>query len=238
MPEAVEAKVVVLISADAEWKAIRKLFPEAQVQASPFGQWFLDWVEGKASKVSTLVRFFQGGWGKVSAAASTQYVIDHWQPELLINLGTCGGFAGEIAPGDIVLADKTLIYDIYELMGDPVAHLSHYTTCIDLSWLGGSYPQPVVITTLVSGDRDLNPAEIPELRSRFAAVAGDWESGAIAWVAGRNNRRCLILRGVSDLVGATGSLAYTHEDYFDHAAFIIMQRLVTTLPDWIYLAIK
>ena len=43
--------------------------------------------------------FFQGGWGKISAAASTQHVIDRWHPALIINLGTCGGFKGHIEKG-------------------------------------------------------------------------------------------------------------------------------------------
>ena len=39
-------------------------------------------------------------------------------------------------------------------------------------------------------------------------MALDWESGAIAWVAARNQTRCLILRGVTDLVGEAGDEAY------------------------------
>ena len=45
-------------------------------------------------------------------------------------------------------------------------------------------------TLLVSGDRDLRVEDIPHLKADFGAVAGDWESGAIAWVATRNNTRC------------------------------------------------
>lgn len=47
--------------------------------------------------------FFHGGWGKIAAVASAQYVIDRWSPELLVNLGTCGGFEGEITKGTIIL---------------------------------------------------------------------------------------------------------------------------------------
>lgn len=46
--------------------------------------------------------------------------------------------------------------------------------------------------------------DIPMLVSRFGASAADWESGAIAWVADKNRVRCLILRGVTDLVGSRG----------------------------------
>lgn len=180
------------------------------------------------------VVFFHGGWGKIAAAASTQYVIDRWSPALLVNLGTCGGFEGEIEKGTIILAERTLVYDIIEQMGDYDEHIAHYTTDIDLSWLGGGYPQKVLRTLLVSGDRDLLVEDIPRLKAEFGAVAGDWESGAIAWVAARNNTRCLILRGVTDLVGSSGGEAYEGNiQVFVEGATKILSRLVDSLPGWI-----
>jgi adenosylhomocysteine nucleosidase len=237
LPDQTSARVVVLVSADAEWRAIRTIYPRAAYQASPFGEWFLEEV-GLGDGSSLRLVFFQGGWGKIAAAAATQYIIDRWHPELVINLGTCGGFAGEIALGEIILVEKAVSYDIFEQMGDPAAHSSHYTTRLDLSWLGETYPNPVVRTTIASGDRDLVPAEIPGLKSRFAAQAGDWESAAIAWVAGRNSQRCLILRGVSDLVDEQGSPAYGDDEYFERAAQRLMQQLVSLLPGWISLALR
>ena len=71
----------------------------------------------------------------------------------MINLGTCGGFAGLIAPGEIVLADKTVVYDIVEQMGDPDEAVAHYATVLNLDWLGDVYPYPVRRTVLVSGER-------------------------------------------------------------------------------------
>jgi len=71
------------------------------------------------------------------------------------------------------------------------------------------------------------------LKERYAAIAGDWESGAIAWVAARNRLRTLILRGVTDLVGSQGSAAYGNLDYFENTAYGIMEQLVRCLPDWL-----
>jgi adenosylhomocysteine nucleosidase len=99
--------------------------------------------------------FFQGGWGKIAAAAWTQYVIDRWRPKLLVNLGTCGGFEGRIERGEILLVEKTIVYDITEQMGDAQQAIDHYSTEIDLTWLGEPYPLAVQRSLLVSGDRDL-----------------------------------------------------------------------------------
>jgi len=172
-------------------------------------------------------------WGKIAAAASTQYVIDRWKPNLLINLGTCGGFEGEIERGTVILVERAIVYDIYEQMGDSAEHLAHYSTCIDLSWLGEDIPGGVRRALLVSGDRDLFPADIPGLKARFGAIAGDWESGAIAYVAACNEVRCLILRGVTDLVGEQGGEAYGDPEFFAGAAEEVMARLVAALPEWL-----
>jgi adenosylhomocysteine nucleosidase len=184
------------------------------------------------------ILFFYGGWGKIGAAASAQYVIDRWHPELLVNLGTCGGFEGEIERDTIVLAERTLVYDIIEQMVEQDVVIAHYTTDLDLSWLREPYPLDVRRTLLVSGDRDLLIADIPRLKAEFGAVAGDWESGAIAWVAARNHTRCLILRGVSDLVGQGGGEAYEGNfQVFEEGARRILTRLVRALPAWIAQAV-
>ena len=118
-------------------------------------------------------------------------------------------------------------------MGDCDQALAHYATRIDLSWLPEPYPQEVRRTLLVSGDRDLVAQDIPLLKARYGAVAGDWESGAIAYVAARNGVRCLILRGVSDLVGSAGGEAYGRLEVFAENTGEIMRRLVGALPDWL-----
>jgi len=64
-------------------------------------------------------------------------------------------------------------------------------------------------------------------------VAGDWESGAIAWVARRNNQRCLILRGITDLVSPQGGEAYGDLSFYQQAARSTMRRLLESLPGWL-----
>jgi adenosylhomocysteine nucleosidase len=223
---------VVLISAGTEWRLVRSLFPAAEPSVTPHGEWFATTLP--AAQAAIPVVFMHGGWGKIAAAASTQYAIDRWQPDLLVNLGTCGGFAGLMESGEVILAERTVVYDILEQMGDPDEALAHFATDIDLTWLSGEYPAPVRRTLMVSADRDLVVSEIPELVNRFGAVAGDWESGAIAWVAARHGLPCLILRGVTDLVGNQGGEAYDGNVSLWHTATDqVMRSLVEQLPLWL-----
>lgn len=232
--------IVVIISANAEWRAVKKLYPDLQLEPAPFGE------TANLKRGAWNVTLFHGGWGKISAAASAQYVIDHFQPDLLINLGTCGGLAGRVQTGTVILVERTIVYDILEQMTDSDEAIQHYSTEIDLSWLedGGRMTNdrspssvlghpPVARGLLVSADRDIVVEDIPMLIQKYGAVAADWESGAIAWVARRNGTRLLILRGVSDLVGGEGGEAYGNYELFIARTKEVMKTLFEILPRWL-----
>jgi adenosylhomocysteine nucleosidase len=234
MPAA-NSSVVVLISAKTEWQVVKARFTNIEVQSSPYGEWFttIRLGPGNIEVLKEQVTFFHGGYGKISAAASTQFAIDRWSPGLLVNLGTCGGFKGSVERGIIILAEKTIVYDIIEQMGESEEVIAHYTTYLDLSWIQPPFPQDVLRTLLVSGDRDLLAKDIPLLQRKYGAVAGDWESGAIAYVAQRNKVDLLILRGVTDLVGQAGGEAYGNIKLFEDETFKVMGNLLDALPKWI-----
>lgn len=228
---------IILISAAAEWLPVRARFAKTETFVTPYGEAFAAEIAAPAGGAregrSWPVVFVHGGWGKIDAAASTQYAIDRWRPSLLVNLGTCGGFDGDIAVGEVLLVDFTVVYDIIEQMGDADEALAAYATEIDLSWLHGPLPLPVRRELLISADRDIVAADVGELRGRFGAIAADWESGAIARVAARNGTRCLILRAVTDLVSHEEGEAYGRPELFSSRTAPIMERFIDSLPGWL-----
>jgi adenosylhomocysteine nucleosidase len=225
-PASSGARVVALISASAEWKIVRALLPGEPLHDTPFGQWFVHRLGAED------VVFFHGGYGKVAAAGSTQYAIDRWHPAVLVNLGTCGGFGGERKVGDIVLASETTIYDIVELMGDADTAIADFRTELDPTLWPSRLAGRVVVGPLVSADRDLDPAAVAGLAARFHAGAGDWESGAIAWVAAHNHARVVILRGVTDLVDAVkGDPTYNAPGAWERASIAVMASLIALLGE-------
>ena len=138
---------------------------------------------------------------------------------------------GGVEQGEIILVDQTYVYDIVELMGD-LDIVSYYASSLDLSWLEEPYPYPVRRGMIASADSDLPPARIPFLKAQ-GAIAADWESAALAWVAQRNNAPLLILRGVSDMVSEEGGEAYNNIEMFNERARGVMQQLIEQLPDWL-----
>ena len=219
-------KTVIIISANAEWRAVKELYPNLELQNSPYGELADIIIENRP------LTLFHGGWGKISAAATAQYVIDYLKPDLLINLGTCGGFVGRIETGSIILVERTVVYDIVEQMTDSDEAIEHYSTELNLSFLPQVLPFPVLRGLLVSADRDIIFEDIPSLIEKYSAVAADWESGAIAWVANKNNVKCLILRGVSDLVSSEAGEAYGNYELFANRTKQVMQKLFEQLPKW------
>jgi adenosylhomocysteine nucleosidase len=231
-------KIVVILSANSEWRVVKELYPDLDLQRSPFGEY------ANVKLETWNLTLFHGGWGKISAAATAQYAIDYFQPDLLINLGTCGGFAGRIETGTVILVERTIVYDIIEQMGDGDEAIAHYSTEINLSWLGDPSTSlraggsqltgdagRVTRGLLVSADRDIVVEDIPMLIEKYGAAAADWESGAIAWVAQKNGVRVLILRGVTDLVGANGGEAYGNIELFRTRTREVMKGLFEMLPN-------
>ena len=217
-------KFAVLVSANAEWTAVKSVFPNARIERTPYGERFIEQV-GEQRLI-----FVHGGWGKVAAAGSTQYVIDHFKPAHLINIGTCGGVEGRVRRFDIVVPDRVVIYDIHEAMGDDFREgISYYTTDLDIPT---HFPTTVLRTTLYSADSDLTQARLREMEDQYRPVAVDWESGSIAWVAKRNGTPLLIMRGVSDLVSLEHAEAQGNEALFEENTARIMPGLINDLPMW------
>lgn len=218
-------RVAVLISAEAEWEALQKLLPPTDYVKTPFGNMC------RVSLDDQEYTFFQGGWGKIAAAASTQHVINALSPDLLINIGTCGGFAGYAKKGDHIIAERTIVYDIVEKMGDPLEALTAYSTAVDVDWLPSELPSKTRKGIMLSADRDVVSEDLAELY-KHDGIAADWESGAIAWTAHRNNVPVIIIRGVSDMISEHDAEAFNNLEVFLKGTEVVMKSLLEQLPFW------
>jgi adenosylhomocysteine nucleosidase len=220
--------IILLVSADYEWQSWVDLHPGCKIEKTPYGGCF----EHTVDRFQILS--LQGGWGKVSAAASTQWAIDHHHPDLVLNLGTCGGLEGRIERQTILLVERTVQYDIQEQMTDPEGANQFYSCDLDLTWLGNHpLPEGTIRACMFSADRDVLPSDVRYLIEKLDARAADWESGAIAWVSRRNQKPLIILRGVSDLVGPHGGESYGKVEVFHKNTRKIMETLAGQLPRWL-----
>ena len=218
------ARFVVLISADGEWQAVLHYALPSIQHPTPYGNWF------SQNIVHFSVIFMHAGWGKVSTAGACQFAIDAFQPQLMVNLGTCGGLEGLAELGEILCVSETAFYDIFEGMADYAQAIEFYSSKADLSWLPEELPEHTHRARLVSADQDIQPRAYERLTQEFGAVAADWESAAFAWVAKRNGIPWLILRGVSDLVSPTKAETAGNLSLWQARTDQIMEDLLNQLP--------
>lgn len=224
-------RIVILVCSDFEWAYVLSVFNDAELKESPYGNWFIP-ISSPAKDHQVI--WFKSGWGKIGSAGATQYVIDTFAPDLIINIGSCGGFKGWINQGEVVLINETIVYDMVDLIGKSGKSIEFYKTTIDYGWLKDETILKLPKGVMVTADQDLNPERIEELHDKYKAVVGDWESGAIAWVAGKNGNKLLILRGVSDVVGSDGNEAYGEdESIFQKGVNIVIIKLLTLVSNFL-----
>ena len=164
----------------------------------------------------------QSGVGKVNAALTTQYIIDIFKPNIIINTGVAGGIADGIDVGDIVIGTYLVQYDFdvtalgyargYMITGEEKDKPTKYYCDKQLiekfqTSLEKNMPKEKIHQGIIaSGDKFLSGMEIKkEINDYFGAIAVEMEGCAIAQVATRNKIPFVVTRAISDL--ADGKVA-------------------------------
>jgi futalosine hydrolase len=162
------------------------------------------------------------GIGKVNAASAATALLEHHEPEILINTGCAGAYAGGGLPvGDLAIADAEVFGDegvltpdgwhSLELIGIPALSRSgeNYFNRFPLTrWaidqamhLAESEGFPLhqgefVTVSCASG----TAARGDDLYQRFGAICENMEGAAVAQVAALYAVDCMEVRGISNLV--------------------------------------
>lgn len=70
----------------------------------------LRYTRGKIHGVEVVLT--QSGIGKVNSALATAFMIDRYQPEVVINTGSAGGLRSDLQVGDVLVADALAYHDV------------------------------------------------------------------------------------------------------------------------------
>ena len=152
------------------------------------------------------------GIGKVNAAMSTQVMIDHYSPQVIINSGIAGSVSKTLKIGDIVISKDCVQHDFDGTqMGDPKGLIQYndetridipvnkdvaeklFEACKDIK------DTNVVLGRIATGDIFVaEKAMRQSVADEFDALACEMEGGAVAQVCYRNDVPCAVLRCISD----------------------------------------
>jgi adenosylhomocysteine nucleosidase len=201
---------------------------EGQLQGKQTQQWL-----GVTFHTGTLkgrkVVLAASGVGKVNAAKTATLLIDHFRPHEVLFTGVAGGVNPDLAPGDIVLGEKTAQHDFGEVTEtgfrpQPTGEGSSLLMDAPERLLGlaeaagrdasfektpttqGERLPRVVRGVIVTGDVFVaSPAKTVELRRLFGADAVEMEGGAVAQICQQQKVPCLIIRCLSDKADTTAN---------------------------------
>lgn len=192
----ISMRLAIQICSEIEWRSTKSILKigRGQLRKQPYGEYF-NYRVGQHRSI-----IYHSGATKTRAGAACQFAIDTWHPDVVVNLGTCGGVAKNVKRLNIILAKKTFQCDVIQKFGTPsIRFRKGLKTNLKISWvdLSGVSERPR-IGTIASADQDLCPRCRRKLQKENA-LAADWESASVAKVCELNRIKCLILRGVSDI---------------------------------------
>ena len=231
-------KIAIIGAMDCEVNKLKELLVNPQIVKK--GK--LNISKGTISGVEVIVS--QSGVGKVNSAMTTQYIIDEFRPDYIINTGIAGGLADGLAVGDIVIGKELVQYDFdtsalgyakgYMCTGvdkdKPTKYFSD-EKLINLFEEAVSTARPDVKLhkgIIATGDTFVSSQEKKmEIKSLFNASAVEMEGCAIAQVANANQVPCMIIRALSDLAdgSATKSLDEFEKVMAEFSASTIVELL-------------
>jgi adenosylhomocysteine nucleosidase len=172
--------------------------------------------------------------GKVGAAMAVQGAIDACRPRLLINCGSAGALAPDLAVGALVLADRVLAHDQGAYFdpdqaaaagpdgfvhgGSPLPEGRRRGFQADPAFVaqvtqaarGAGIDDGLRIGAIVTGDQVIFQGQRKRwLHKQFGALAVENEGAAVAQVAHCHGLPWLVLRGVSDTADGDAGFDFT-----------------------------
>ncbi len=141
------------------------------------------------------------GIGKVSAALTTQFLIDKYSPKFIFNFGTCGGMNSSVEILNYYLIDKCcqFDFDLRELDGVPLGYIQEYDTVYFDTYTKGI--DFLKTSRVASADRFTNDINDINAINEIGCSLRDMEGGAIAQVCTSNNIPLIMVKGISDVYG-------------------------------------
>lgn len=194
----------IIAAMNEEIASIKKLMKDISVRNIYESEFILGTIH---SKNVVLVKC---GVGKVNSARTTQILIDNFDLEYVINVGTAGGLNEKIEIGDIVIAEKLVQHDFDITAGGHekgyISHLGKYFySDVNLVEKSKSIIENMnenfkVITGLIAtGDVFVQDITIKNrIKDEFNADCVEMEGASIAQVCTLDKVPFIVIRSISD----------------------------------------
>lgn len=184
----------------------------------------------------------QSGIGKVNSARITQMMIDNFDIEYIMNLGSAGALNPMLKIGDIVIGDELVQHD-FDITA--FGHAKGYITGVGDRVYSDKYliekfekaienledrNYEIKTGTIASGDVFCTEIEMKnQIYANFKADCVEMEGAAIAQVSYLNNIPFIVIRSISDT--PNGNNAITFDEFVELASKRCARILKEVLKD-------
>ncbi len=161
--------------------------------------------------------FLNSGIGKVNAAITTTLLIEKYNPDVIISIGTAGGVAKGMKVSDFVVADKMAFWDVdVTAFNYEIGQLPDMPKYIEVEGYENLLSEvkkldaTVHVGTIVTGDSFVCTEDKRNyILENFENVhAIEMESTSILMTAQKLNTKCLVLRTISDLANEKSDMSF------------------------------
>lgn len=207
----------VLISSKKEFNELLKIYNigEDYLEKYPFGEYYRTEFRGKD------IVFFRSGIRKINASAAAQYMIDKFNLEKLIVIGTCTSSNEGLNYGDIIIPSKVIDYDyiIRELEEEIDEELYLVPDQVPM-------PNEYYDGVLGTSDKALVLWSDYTFLASNSIDASDLESYAVLKICKTNNVKCIIIKGVTDKPMRSMDGYNEQLDVYEENLPIVMKKII------------
>lgn len=202
----------------------------------------LNFIKGNIESKSCVL--IECGIGKVNSARTTQLMIDKYNPDYIINVGTAGGLTSDLKIMDIVIG-KDLIQHDFDITGvgnyekGEIAGTGKYFLSDDrlINLCENTIKEledksfNIKIGRIVTGDWFASDTKKSlEIKEEFDADCIEMEGAAIAQVCTLDNIPFLVIRGISDTLNENNEIDFhTYIENASKRVAIILKRLINKI---------
>ncbi len=168
--------------------------------------------------------------GKVNSAISTQYMIDNFKPDFIINTGIAGGLDPRLKILSIVIGESLTYHDFdHKIMKNYLPFRTHFQADERAVKLAEEIAKEndihTITGTIITGDLFVEDSlKKQELHENYDALCVEMEGAAIANTAYINDVPFIIIRAISDMADDGGYMTYEEfkEKASDESAKIVL----------------
>ena len=207
-------KIAVIGAMEQEVELLRAELVDATTETIANSEITAGKIDGKE------VILLKSGIGKVNAAMSTTILLSKYQPDVVINTGSAGGFDANLEVGAVVISDEVrhhdcdvtaFGYEIGQMAGMPAAYKSDEKLMnIAAEAVAEVGTHKSAVGLICSGDVFMaDPVRVEEVRKNFPTMkACEMEAAAVAQVCHQFNTPFVVIRALSDIAGKQSDVSF------------------------------